>query len=192
MLKRAFLAASLVLSAGCLEAVDDFDTSRSRQPAIGAVDVAGQDAGSLAELGTPDAGAVPAYDCLGYAGPSQPNLFSSMTGWAAVRDCPSSACVDFVDLDAQCTFGLQTNNVRTTALLSTADCDGLKRWLTSDVLLAGLRSACGDFTGNESLEVETTDPTLSSGKKFDGCTEEPFPSHRACLKAVRARYFPGR
>jgi hypothetical protein len=194
MPRKTLLA--VVLAAGCLQAVDDFGAAKSGQPALGLPGLFPLDAGaeapanpSLALAG--DAGAAPTLDCLAGVAPSRPEIFGSITGSAVVGPCPGSACVDFVDMDAQCGFGLQVHGVRTAVQLSTADCDALKRWFTSDVLLAGLRSPCGDGTGNESLEVGLTDPQLSSGKKFAGCTEEPFPSHRACLRAVRARYFPG-
>ncbi len=128
-----------------------------------------------------------AVDCLGDVGPSTPDEFTWMMSQAKVRPGPSSAAVDFYTLDSTCTFGLQVENVRHRATLSPADCEGLKRWLTSDRLLVGLASGCGDNTGDESLEVAGF-----ASKKFAGCTEEPFPSHRACLAGLRARYFPGK
>lgn len=126
-------------------------------------------------------------DCLGDVGPSQPEEFTWAMSQARVRPGLSSASVDFYTLDANCTFGLQVDNVMERTTLSAADCEGFKRWLTSDRLLVGLASGCGDGTGDESVEVAGM-----ASKKFSGCTEEPFPSHRACLAKLRSRYFPGK
>jgi len=192
---RHVLIASLML-AGCLQATDDFSDGRSSQPTTLAPGRTTADAGVTASDPTdPAKPAQPppaAYDWLGDVGPSHPELFVSMSGWAQVGDCPGSACMDFVDLDASCVFGLQVSNTRYTATLSDTDCTALKRWFTSDVLLAGLRSYCAGLSGDESLIVEATDPAYSARKKFHDCPGEPFVSHRACLAAIRAKYFPGK
>ena len=49
-----------------------------------------------------------------------------------------------------------------------------------------------DLITMANLIVATGNPANQGGKKFAGCTEEPFPSHRACLAKIRAKYFPGK
>lgn len=177
-----------VLLAGCLQPAEDFSDGRSSRATTAAADKLRSDAGAqLTEPAEPAA-----YDWKGDIGPSHPEMFVSMSGQSKTGACPSSACFEFVRMNASCVYGLQANNTQYTATISTEDCDGLKRWFTSDVLLKGLRSPCGGYTGEEEVEVEATDPTYSAAKKFDGCTEEPFPSHRACLAAIRAKYFAGK
>jgi hypothetical protein len=183
MMRVALLAA--VLLTGCLQAVDDFSSNRSLQPETGNPSAQLGDAGA-----PPDAGGLAvAYDCLTFSGVSKPDIFGGMSGWAVVGTCPGSACSDFTDMDTACAYGLQVNNARSTVVLSPSDCDALRRWFTSDVLLHGLGSSCGDGSGDESLVVQLTGGPIDA-KKFSGCTEEPFPSHRACLKAIRTKYFP--
>jgi len=172
-----------------LEPADDFTDGRFGQPStVAPANKTQVDAGAT----VPGVPGPTKYDCLGDVGPSHPQAFESMSGWAQVGTCPGSSCVDFVDMDASCVYGLQVNNIRSTATIETQNCEALKRWFTSDVLLAGLGSKCGGVTGAESLEIEGTSPVSSGRKKFDGCTEEPFPSHRACLAKIRAKYFPGK
>ena len=193
---RSFIqiACTCLALAGCLVATDDFSDGRNKGP-VTAVPSGTADA-SVAKVGDPvDAGQPgppPAYDWQGDVGPSHPELFVSMSGQAKAAPCPSSACFDFVSMDSACLYGLQAKNVHYEAMVSEADCAALKRWFTSDVLLAGLRSSCGGFTGEEEFEVQTSDPAYSVAKKFDGCTGEPFVTHRAVLAAVRAKYFPGK
>jgi len=144
------------------------------------------------------------YDCCPLApgatwslasefGPSRPELFGGASGWVYDTDTcgPGPECVGYDWRFAEtCRFELFRRHAAPAEyVLPEPDCGAFKRWLTSDVFLAGLDSSCGAYRGDEATAV-----ALLNGedhrKKYKDCPGEPFVSHRAILEALVSKYFP--
>jgi hypothetical protein len=110
--------------------------------------------------------------------------------------CESSACMDFVTLDAACEMTLQVADVKYTATVEAGDCFNFKRWLTSQVLIDRINDLTTCYYGKGgSGRFEASTITLDGGvsaKKTWLCGTEPFVSHRTCVTSFRAKYFPGK
>jgi len=138
----------------------------------------------------------PQVDCLhGDVGAASPELFLSLTHHRQVCDGPGSDCIEFMEIDADCSLTFQVHNEPREATADSADCAVLARFATSSFLFAGLNdtTSCLPGSGNpaESTEIElTTGP--GPRKKTSLCQEEPFVSLRACLAAVEEKYFSGK
>lgn len=138
-------------------------------------------------------GGSPAIDCLhGDVGAASPALFVQLTHERQVCDGPGSDCIEYMEIDADCSLMFQVNNEARKATADAADCAALARFATSSFLVAGLNdtTTCLPGSGNPA-EVTTTELTTGAGprKKTSLCQEEPLISLRACLAAVEQKYF---
>ncbi len=162
------------------------------------------DASTTPDTGEPGADAStdvsmpPPVDCTtGVFGPSSYTLVDFVYQ-TKEHDCESSLCTDFVMFDTSCTLRLQVADVTSSAALDAADCDLFTRWLTSDLLVNALRDTVTCHYGKDGptgAPYESTTLDLADGaanKKTFNCNEEPFKSHRKCVQAFRAKYFPGK
>lgn len=171
------------------------DTSTASDTGPAPADTGAGDVGADADA-TDTAPPAP-VDCMsGVFGPSSYSLVD-FEYQVQVSDCTSSACSDFVAFDGSCTMSLQVADVKTSVVVDPSDCDLLRRWLTSDLLVTKLRDEVTCYYGKdgpagapfESSAIELTDGTAA--KKTWNCVDEPFASHRKCIQAFRAKYFPG-
>ncbi|HEY3452425.1 MAG TPA: hypothetical protein VGK67_39140 [Myxococcales bacterium] len=152
------------------------------------------------------------YDCCPLApgtawslasdfGASRPDLFVSATGWVFSGDVCGAGheCTGYswefeaphaVGEEVSCRFERYPRGASPSgAVLSEADCTAFKRWLTSDVFIAGLDDECGRLRGDEETTVYLQGGETHQ-KKYKDCVGEPFASHRAILTALVSKYFP--
>jgi hypothetical protein len=220
MLRGPVSVATLLVAVGCGGTVSGFkgrdDTSTEKPGAgvstspttsnPGGANAASSDPGGSKSVAsgaggtksiTDPAGSVPsdspAIDCLhGDVGPASPDLFVQLTHERQVCDGPGSDCIEYMEMDADCSLMFQVNNEARKATADAADCAALARFATSSFLVAGLNDAttCLPGSGNP-MEITTTELTTGAGprKKSSLCQEEPLISLRACLAAVERKYF---
>lgn len=219
MLRGLVSVATLLVAVGCGGTVTGFkgrdDTSTAKSGAGGSKSSASNPGGPSAASsdpggsksvasGTGGTGSItdpaesvpgdsPAIDCLhGDVGAASPALFVQLTHERQVCDGQGSNCIEFMEIDADCSLMFQVNNDPRKAVADTDDCAALARFATSSFLVAGLNDAttCLPGSGNPP-EITTTELTTGAGprKKTSLCQAEPFISLRACLAAVEQKYF---
>lgn len=205
--RDAVIALGLLLAVGCGGTVSGSNESRldtrSGQPGSGGSGTNTQPVptGSDRTIWSPSsvgAGAADAsseIDCLhGDVGSASPEVFSRLNHQREVCVGQGSECLELLEVRADCGLTFQLQNQSHEAVADAADCAALARFATSAFLFAGLNdtTSCLPGPGNP---METTEVELTTGpgprKKTSLCQEEPLVSLRACVLAVRNKYFAG-
>lgn len=195
----------VALTAGCGGRVQDLEAS----DASGAAD-ARSDSGTPVHDGStpaPDDAVTPSPtdaaptssldDCFGEMGASNPaTLKDLMYDWA---ECPGEgACLRGFRFNVGCAMELRRGDMSSVraATANDADCELLRRWSTSERLLAALdpsspeAKACWSMPEPGGLAESTIVGGTPYAMKTMFCEVEPFVTHRRCLRLVMERYFP--